>query len=193
MPCKLPSQVRTCLFICDSLLSPTNKSKRGNYLGRSILLIALKHNLLGHERKHRCSTTPVELCITTSWWRCQQWNRTNLEGVSRKAAHLLSRLRCWPCSGALRMGFHHAGASALALQRAEAPLCLHPVPLLIITPPCRAKERHWMYRGCVWGTCFSSPSKQEVQKKNSHRDISFMSSRCEIWIRRITIWAGLSF
>lgn len=37
MPCKLSSQVRTCLSICDSLLSPINKSKTGNYLRRKQL------------------------------------------------------------------------------------------------------------------------------------------------------------
>lgn len=92
MPCKLSSQVRTCLFICDSLLSPINKSKRGNYLGRSVLLVALKHNLLGHKQKHRCSRTPVKLHITTSWRRCQQWHCANLEGVGKQHA------RCPGCT-----------------------------------------------------------------------------------------------
>lgn len=117
MPCKLPSQVRTCLFICDSLLSPINKSKRGNYLGRSILLIALKHNLLGHERKHGCSRTPVKLHYHDILKEIpavalRQSRR------SRKAARLLSRLCCWPCSDALRM-VSTTLVHQLALQRAD--------------------------------------------------------------------------
>lgn len=90
MPCKLSSQVRACLFICDSLLSPINKSKRRNYLGRSVSLTALKNNLLGHERKHQCSKPPVTLPITTI---LKEMPAVPLcQSSSRKAARLLSRL-----------------------------------------------------------------------------------------------------
>lgn len=54
MPCKLSSQVRTCLFICDSLLSPTNKSKRGKHLWRKTSPTAL-----GCSVRSRIATGPL--------------------------------------------------------------------------------------------------------------------------------------
>lgn len=164
MPCKLSSQVRTCLFICDSLLSPINKSKRGSYLGRSISLVALKHNLLGHERKHRCSRTPVKLHITTSW-RMMPAVALRQARRSRKAARLLSRLHCWPCSGALRRVSTTLVHQGLLCREQMSPPSLHSVPFLIVTPPCRVKERHWMYRGWFGGPVLAAPASKRFRKR----------------------------
>ena len=192
MPCKLSSQVKTCLFICDSLLSSVNKSKRGNYLGRSVSLIALKHNLLGHERKHRCSRTPVKLHITTSWRRRQQWHCTSLEGAGKQHT-------CCPGCAADPVQVHPewfppwccicaCSAESRFLPQA-CTRCLSP------SSPLPAEWRKGT--GCTevgaLGTCFSSPSQQEVQKKNSQRDTRFLTGCCTFWIRRMTIWVRLSF
>lgn len=109
MPCKLSSQVRTCLFICDSLLSPINKSKTGNYLEK----IALKQSLLGHQQKHQHSRTPVKLCIMTFW---RTWPGVAPHQPIRRRRAALTH--CWPHSDAFRM-LSTTDSPALALQRAD--------------------------------------------------------------------------
>lgn len=152
IPCKLSSQVRTCLFICDSLLSPINKSKRRNYLGRSVSLIALKHNLSGHEWKHRCSRTPQLSCISRHPERAAGGGTVPAEEYERRTlavqAALLIPLRC------TQSGFQQAGESARALQRADVSPKPAPRASSHHHTSLQSGERRWTYRGAGLGDLF---------------------------------------
>lgn len=115
MPCKLSSQVRTCLFICDSLLSPINKSKRGNYLRR-------KTSLGAQVPRVRCRLA-AQGCLS----RCP-------EGSARKS---------------------------------DGAACSSPGQALQDSFQLTTAEMGAAHLGLACRTCFSGPSRNEVQKESN--------------------------
>lgn len=90
-------------------------------------------------------------------------------------------------------GLHHTGASVLALWRADVSLKSALSASLHQHTSLQSEGKALDVQRLFWGTCCSSPSKQEAQKKNSQRDTSFVSGCCKFWIRSITSSARLTF